>query len=237
MLLGVLLGLGFGIALAFTMDYMDDSITSMEDMDSLNLPLIATIPMIKPDATTSLFSRSARIEDPEVNAINERLVTHLKPKSPVSESYRSLRTNILFTAPENPKQVILVTSSGPREGKSTSVANLAIIFAQMGAKTLLIDADLRRPMLHKLFRVNQQPGLTNVLIGQKQLEEAITPVPDVLNLSLLTCGINPPNPAELLGSERMNMLLQKMRQEYNMVLIDTPPVNAVDRPIGSCAGG
>ncbi|RPI00948.1 MAG: polysaccharide biosynthesis tyrosine autokinase [Calditrichaeota bacterium] len=230
MLLGVLLGLGFGIALAFTMDYMDDSITSMEDMDSLGLPLIATIPMIKPDTTGSLFSRVARIDDPEVNAINERLVTHLKPKSPVSESYRSLRTNILFTAPENPKQVILVTSSGPREGKSTSVANLAIIFAQMGAKTLLIDADLRRPMLHKLFRVNQQPGLTNVLIGQKQLEEAITAVPDVLNLSLLTCGINPPNPAELLGSERMNILLQKMRQEYNMVLIDTPPVNAVTDP-------
>lgn len=229
-ILGLLMGLGLGVALAFTMDYMDDSISTLQDLEFIGLPLIATIPVIKPEQAGSLFSRMVQFDDPEVNAINERLVTHLRPRSPVSEAYRSLRTNILFTAPENPKHIILVTSSGPREGKSTSVANLAITFSQMGSKTLLIDADLRRPMLHKLFQVEQQPGLTNVLIGQKSFDESVTAVADVPNLFLLTCGINPPNPAELLGSERMHALLQQLRDQYTMILIDTPPVNAVTDP-------
>jgi capsular exopolysaccharide synthesis family protein len=229
-ILGLLLGLGLGIALAFTMDYMDDSISTLQDLEFIGLPLIAAIPIIKPEQSGSLFSRVVKFDDPEVNAINERLVTHLRPRSPVSEAYRTLRTNILFTAPENPKHIILVTSSGPQEGKSTSVANLAITFSQMGSKTLLIDADLRRPMLHKLFQVEQQPGLTNVLMGQKSLDESITAVADVPDLFLLTCGFNPPNPAELLGSERMNTLLQQLRDQYAVILIDTPPVNAVTDP-------
>ncbi len=230
LVLGLLLGLGLGVAIAFAMDYMDDSISTMEDLEPLGSTLIATIPNIKPEHENGIMSKLARMQDPEAFAINERLVTHLKPRSPVSEAYRSLRTNILFTAPENPKHVILMTSSGPREGKSTSVANLAITFAQMGTSTLLIDADLRRPMLDKLFQVDQQPGLTNVLVGQKDISEIITRVEQVPNLHLLTCGINPPNPAELLGSERMRELLNQLREKFSVILIDAPPVIAVTDP-------
>ena len=230
LLLGILLGLGLGAAVVFTMDYLDDSVSTLQDLEFIGLPLIAAISSIRPEKGGSFLSRVVKFDDPEVSAINERLVTHLRPRSPVSEAYRSLRTNILFTAPENPKQIILVSSSGPREGKSTSVANLAITFSQMGSRTLLIDADLRRPMLHKLFQMEQQPGLTNVLIGQKTVQESITELNDVPNLSLLTCGINPPNPAELLGSDRMNALLNQLRTQFTMILIDTPPVNAVTDP-------
>ena len=230
LLLGMLLGLAFGVTIAFVIEYMDDTVRTMEDLDNLSMPLIATIPYIKPEQSNGFIAKMAKLDDPEVNAINERLVTHLKPKSPVSEAYRTLRTNIIFTAPDNPKNIILVTSTGPQEGKSTSVANLAITFAQAGAKTLLIDADLRRPMLHKLFQVNQQPGLTNALVGRDKLVDLITPVDAVPGLELLTCGINPPNPAELLGSGRMNELLEEARSEYEIILIDTPPVIAVTDP-------
>ncbi len=230
LLLGLLLGLGLGVAVAFIIEYMDDTVRTMEDLAELNMPLIATIPYIKPEQGNGLIAKMTKLDDPEVNAINERLVTHLRPKSPVSESYRTLRTNILFTAPDNPKNIILVTSTGPQEGKSTSVANLAITFAQSGTRTLLIDADLRRPMLHKLFQVDKQPGLTNALVGREKIKELITPVEAVSNLELLTCGVNPPNPAELLGSERMKELLEEARQEYEMILIDTPPVIAVTDP-------
>jgi len=230
LLLGFLLGIGFAFITAFIIEYMDDTVRTMQDLDVLGMPLIATIPLIKPEQGNGLIVKTVKLEDPEVNAINERLVTHLKPKSPVSEAYRTMRTNIIFSAPDNPKKVILVTSTGPQEGKSTSVANLAITFAQSGAPTLLIDADLRRPMLHKLFQVEQQPGLTNALVGQEKLGEMITPVDAVQGLSLLTCGVSPPNPAELLGSHRMHELLNEARAEYDVILIDTPPVIAVTDP-------
>ncbi|MBN1465329.1 polysaccharide biosynthesis tyrosine autokinase [candidate division KSB1 bacterium] len=227
--LGIIIGLGLGVAIAFVMDYVDDSVRTMEDLDALHLPLLATIPLIKPEQGNGLLAR-IKLEDPEVNAISERLVTHLRPKSPVSEAYRTLRTNILFAAPDKPKQIIMMTSTGPREGKSTSVANLAITIAQTGARTLLIDADLRRPMLHKLFQKEKEPGLTNVLVGRKSLSDSVKAVEEVPNLHLLTCGVTPPNPAELLGSNLMRELLQFARGQYDTILIDTPPIIAVTDP-------
>ena len=228
--LGLIIGLGLGITIAFMMEYIDDSIRTMDDLEALHLPLIATIPNIKPEQSNGIIAKMVKLDDPEVNAINERLVTHLRPKSPVSEAYRSLRTNILFTAPDNPKHIIMMTSTGPREGKSTSVANLAITIAQMGTKTLLIDADLRRPMLHKLFQKEKEPGLTNVLVGGQSMSDIVKEVDETPNLHLLTCGVTPPNPAELLGSNHMKALLQFARQKYEMILIDTPPIIAVTDP-------
>lgn len=227
-LLGLLVGLGLGIGIAFVLEYMDSSVRTMEDVEKLSLSIMATIPFIKPEQVNSMFPwmRNGG-SDPEVKAINERLVVHLKPKSPISEAYRTLRTNLLFTTPDQPKKVLMVTSSGPKEGKSTTVANLAITFAQMGNRTLLIDADLRRPILHKLFGLDRKTGLTNILVGRSTLEEAVKVMDDLPHLELLSCGILPPNPAELLAAQKMRELLEYARTQYAVVLIDTPPTIAV----------
>ncbi len=227
LILGFLLGLGLGIGIAFVMDYLDNSINTMEDVERLRIPLMATIPYIKPEQSNGVLEKIRPADDAEARDINERLITHLKPKSPISEAYRTLRTNITFTAPDNPKQVIMVTSSGPKEGKSTSISNLAITFSQMGTKTLLIDSDLRRPMLHKLFGMEKQSGLTNILVGKDDLDHAIKNVKNLPDLDILTCGILPPNPAELLGSAQMKQLLAEAKSKYGMVLVDTPPIIAV----------
>ncbi|MBN1996281.1 polysaccharide biosynthesis tyrosine autokinase [candidate division KSB1 bacterium] len=228
--LGIVIGLGLGLGLAFTMEYLDSSMRTAEDVETLGLPLLITIPSIKPVQSNGVLSRFTSFEDKEAEAINERLVCHLKAKSPIAEAYRTMRTNILFSAPENPKHVIMITSSGPKEGKSTSVSNLAITFSQMGTKTLLIDGDLRRPMVHKLFNVDKSEGLTNVLVGKTILENTVRQIDELPNLDILTCGIIPPNPSELLGSIKMKNLLSDARGKYGMILIDTPPIIAVTDP-------
>ncbi|NIA29104.1 MAG: polysaccharide biosynthesis tyrosine autokinase [Actinobacteria bacterium] len=230
LLLGILIGLGLGVGIAFLMDYIDNSVRSVEDVESLGLPLVATIPFIKLEQTNGTIRKHITIDDPEVADINERLVTHLKPKSPVSEAYRTLRTNILFSAPDKPKKVVVVTSSGPKEGKSTSVSNLAITFAQMGTRTLLVDADLRRSVIHKLFGLDKRLGLTNILVGRSTLSEAVQRVEDLPHLDVLTSGIIPPNPAELLGSETMKRFIEEAREKYEIILLDAPPVIAVTDP-------
>ncbi len=225
-LLGMLVGLGMGVAMAFVLEYIDNSVRSIEDLEQMGLPLMSTIPHIRPQETNGVL-RMPKTSDPEVQEISERLVTHLQPKSPISEAYRSLRTNIIFSSPGEQRRVFLVTSSGPKEGKSTSVSNLAITFAQMGTKTLLIDADLRKPILHKLFGLKKDVGMTNVLVGRNDMDSAIDNIKELPDLDILSCGVIPPNPAELLGSEKMLELLQSLKQKYNVILIDTPPIIAV----------
>jgi len=159
--------------------------------------------------------------------INEvLLVTDVNPNSPISESYRALRTNTQFAAAGRLTQVIAVTSCEQSEGKTTTVANLAISFAQEGKKTLLIDADLRKPGQHKAFSISNRKGLSNYLAAQNELEQSLAAT-HIEHLTLLPAGQIPPNPAELLSSKRMDELLQKVREEYEIILIDTPPVLAV----------
>ena len=227
-ILGMLVGLVLGVGWAFVLEYMDSSVRTIEDVERMSLSVMATIPHIKPDSGAGVLAiLRPTATDPEIVAINERLIVHLQPKSPISESYRTLRTNILFTTPERPKKVLMVTSSGPKEGKSTTVANLALTFAQMGNRTLLIDADLRKPILHDLFGLDRSIGLTNVLVGRCRLADAISVNSELPNLGVLSCGTLPPNPAELLASANMRDLLQEVKQNYAMVLIDTPPTIAV----------
>lgn len=151
------------------------------------------------------------------------LITFYMPKSQISEEYRTIRTNIQFSMLENNLQIITVTSAVPGEGKSTTAANLSIVLAQQNNNVLLIDADLRKPSCHYYFQADNHLGLTNVLLNKTDLSEAIqnTIIP---NLSLLSCGTVPPNPSELLGVKRMNMLLNELREKYDYVIIDTPPV-------------
>lgn len=158
--------------------------------------------------------------------LKRRLLAHNSPKDPVAEQYRTIRTNIQFSGADQEIKSIVLTSTGPGEGKSTTASNLATVYAQQGLRVLLIDADLRKPTAHYTFRLENHVGLTNVLTKQSKLEQAVqgTEVPE---LFLLTSGPIPPNPAELLASNNMTELLKEMKEQFDMVIFDTPPVLAV----------
>lgn len=157
---------------------------------------------------------------------NNELITYKYPKSSMAEAYRTLRTNLGFASMNEPCRSILFTSTSPRDGKSTIVSNLAVVMAQAGNRVLLIDADLRKPMQHNIFEVDNRQGLTNVLLREVEVDKALhNGLVD--NLHVLTSGPIPPNPAEILGSERTEQVLQQLLDEYDYVFIDSPPILAV----------
>jgi protein-tyrosine kinase len=158
--------------------------------------------------------------------IERNLITLDDPKSPISEQYRTIRTNIQFSFIDEAMRSLMVTSSSPSEGKSTTAANLAIVFAQQGKKVLLIDADLRKPTVHYTFRLNNYTGLTSVLTNSSSLSSALQET-NVENLSVLTSGPIPPNPAELLSSKTMDNCLRQLYEMFDLTIFDTPPVLAV----------
>jgi capsular exopolysaccharide synthesis family protein len=222
LIIGILYGFGLGIGIILVREYLDRTLKSIEDVERLGFPVLGSIPLI----SSRQVMRSSSDPDGEAKIIESRLITHLQPNSPVSESYRTLRTNIQYSNVDKPLKTVLVTSPGPGEGKSTSVANLAITFAQMGAKVLLVDTDLRRPVLHGLFRVKRNDGLTNVLVGKAPVKEAIRQT-RVRNLFLLPSGTIPKNPSEFLASKIMQKLIAKVSEQFDIVLLDSPPVIAV----------
>lgn len=157
---------------------------------------------------------------------NHFLFTRDNPKSIVAEAYRTLRTNMGFTEMDRPCRTILFTSSHPKEGKSTTAANTALVMAQAGNKVLLVDCDLRKPVQHQVFNVSNQVGLTNCLTQKAVIQDVIhTGLAD--NFTLMTSGPIPPNPAEILGSEHTKAFWKKLAEQYDYVFIDSPPVLAV----------
>lgn len=154
------------------------------------------------------------------------LITHFNKRSPISEQYRTIRTNIEFSSVDQDLKIIIVTSSGPGEGKSTTVANLAVVFAQQDKKVLLIDGDLRKPTVHYTFQIDNTVGITNILTGQARLNSAVKSS-EIDHLDILPCGPIPPNPAEMLGSAAMKKLIEQAVEQYDIILIDSPPVLAV----------
>jgi capsular exopolysaccharide synthesis family protein len=156
----------------------------------------------------------------------ENLITEHSPKSPISERYRMLRTNIEFSTLDRQLQVIMITSSKPSEGKSTTSANVAVSFAQANKKVLLIDADLRKPSQHHIFGKSNRSGLTTALFKQQELSDIIQQS-SIENLSILQAGPTPPNPSELLSSKQMAALLDTTRGMYDVIIIDTPPILSV----------
>jgi capsular exopolysaccharide synthesis family protein len=151
------------------------------------------------------------------------LITENNPKSPISEGYRMLRTNIEYSSIDQSLQIIMVTSSKPSEGKSTTCANLAVAFAQTNKRVLLIDADLRKPTQHQIFGKSNRIGLTTALFHQKELRDVIQ-LTNTDNLSFIPAGPTPPNPSELLSSTRMATLLETIKGMYEVIIIDTPPI-------------
>ncbi|MED4013696.1 CpsD/CapB family tyrosine-protein kinase [Priestia aryabhattai] len=158
--------------------------------------------------------------------LKRRLLAHNNPKDPVTEQYRTIRTNIQFSGAGEEIKSLVLTSSGSSEGKSTTAANLAIVYSQQGLNVLLVDGDLRKPTAHYTFRLENHTGLTNVLTRQFALGQAVQST-EVPNLYVLTSGPIPPNPAELLASKQMGEILGEMNEQFDMVIFDTPPVLAV----------
>ena len=159
---------------------------------------------------------------------SHRLVVTTDPNSAAAEAYRTLRTNLLYSFVDTPPKVIVFTSAGAREGKSTTCANLAVVMAQAGKSTLLMDCDYRKPVIHKIFGLHNMRGMTDVLAGERSLEEVSYEPQN--ELKVLTVGPVPPNPAELLGSKRFADFLAKVRQEFDYVLVDAAPVGLVSDP-------
>ncbi len=212
-LLAAIVGAMLATGVAFLIEYLDDSIHSPEEAGTtLQLPTLGTI------------IRTQVVDPPD------RLMVQKAPRSPMAESYRVLRTNIQFSNVDQPAKVILVTSANPLEGKSTTAANLAAAMAQGGLSVALVDADMRRPSLHQIFEVPNDCGLTNALLQDEITLNGALSTTKVENLRLMTTGPLPPNPSELLGSQRMQRLLATLREQFDAVIIDSPPVLAVADP-------
>ncbi|SDX26754.1 CpsD/CapB family tyrosine-protein kinase [Paenibacillus sp. CF384] len=154
------------------------------------------------------------------------LITYYEPKSPISEAYRAMRTNIDFSSVDDHIQVIMGTSASPGEGKSTTIANIAVVYAQANKKVVLIDADMRKPTMHHTFGQSNRQGLSSLLSRQCELDEAVKAT-DIPNLYIIPSGPVPPNPSEMVASQRMSALIEELRTKFDIVLIDTPPTLAV----------
>ncbi len=216
--MGLLMGLFGGCALAFFMEYLDSTVKSREDVEiTVGMPFMGIVPLIEEQDLKSL-----------TNTRDRSIFVHAVPRSNVAEALRSVRTNLLFSG-HGLLNRLLITSALPQEGKSFLTSNLSVLIAATGSRLLVIDADLRRPNLHKLFELENRQGLSTILAGINTFDDCViqTHVP---NLDILLAGPTPPNPAELLGSERMTELLDSI-DGYDMILIDSPPVNVVADPL------
>jgi polysaccharide biosynthesis transport protein len=225
--LGLILGLACGIGLAFTLESLDTSIRTTEEVNAIStLPALGTIPL-QFASNGSLRKRLKPVPVQTNDSESPALVTYARPKSEAAEAYRSLRTSILLSSFGAPPKVILVTSALPQEGKTTISANSALVLAQRGGRVLLIDADLRRPGIDKLFGFRSRGGLSTLISGGDKFEDVVVPFAELPNLWILPAGPIPPQPAELLGSTVMKDQLARWRTEFDHVVIDTPPCLSV----------
>lgn len=228
---GIIMGFFLGIVFAFIGETLDTSIGTIEDVESLlQVPVLGIIPFLGKDEG----------KDRPEKGRNRDLVVHFEPSSPVAEAFRSLRTNLQFTSLENKGKVFLVTSAFLKEGKTFNVANIALSLAQAGKRVLLADADLRHSSIHSVFGLDRVPGLTDYVLGNYQAESIINTISDVMvgtigideilktpgldNLCIVTGGTPPPNPSDIIRSERFVKFIETAREDYDFVFIDSPPV-------------
>jgi succinoglycan biosynthesis transport protein ExoP len=205
-LLAAAIGLILAVGAAFLIEYLDDTLKSPDEVArTTGLTTLGAITRISGDNPA------------------EKLITVRHPKSPISEAYRAMRTNLQFSSLDHPLKSLVVTSPNPVEGKSTTLANLGVVMAQAGKSVVLVDSDLRRPMLHKIFQVPNKEGLTDVLLMDEPQVDGHLQETGVENLRVLTSGPLPPNPSEMLGSQKMHRLIERLVAEADVVVFDTPP--------------
>ncbi len=222
LLMALAIGLAVGVGVALILEFLDTTIRRTDDVEKLvGRPVLGLIPMVKMKEQKQKTGATQKLQDRAVSHYSE-----LHPKSAVSEAFRSLRTSLMFSTPQGMPKTILVTSPGPGDGKTTNTINLATVMAQNGARVLVIDADLRKPRLHRDFGVPHAPGLTNRIAGSQSAateQSAIVPT-SVENLFIMPSGSQAPNPAEMLSSERMRKIISMASRAFDHVIIDSAPV-------------
>jgi exopolysaccharide transport family protein len=213
-LLAAIVGLFGGTGIAFFIEYLDNAVKTPDDLKRyVGVPYMGPIP-------------NFGSQNEETSSAEGSLIVHEDSKSIAAEAYRGIRTAVIFASPDSGNKVLLVTSAAPSEGKSVTASNLAVSMAQSGKKTLIIDADFRKPRLHRLFNVSKEKGFSNLIVGATELEEVINKT-DIPNLDVIPCGHIPPNPAELLGSKNVRKYLNVLKERYSMIIFDSPPIMAV----------
>jgi succinoglycan biosynthesis transport protein ExoP len=228
LMLGFLFGLAGGIGVAFLLESLDRTVRNMEEISAISaLPALGTIPL-QLSSNGHFRKQLTTISGSDGKPESPTLITYVRPKSEAAEAYRALRTSILLSSFGAPPKVILITSALPQEGKTTISANSALVLAQRGGRVLLLDADLRRPGIEKLFGIKgRDGGLSTLISGVDKVEDVLMPAPDVPNLWILPAGPIPPQPAELLSSTVMRDYLARWRNEFDHIVIDTPPCLSV----------
>jgi len=244
LILAFLIGIFGGVGLCFFMEYLDNTVKGPEDVEKLTgLPSLGIIPYLPPEGMKKKkrydyyskykkkYSYSSEDENPKseenLPEIKEiELINHIHPKFFISEDYRTVRTSILLSHAESPPKSIVFTSALPKEGKTATLANMAVAFSQLNEKVLVVDADLRKPRLHRIFKVKNIGGLSGYLTGKVSIEDAVQKT-NVENIWLIPSGPIPPNPSELLNSEKMKGMMDELKRGYDVVMLDTAPMLAV----------
>src|SRR5207249_5762751 len=228
--LAFLISLVFGACLAIFLEYFDNTVRSTDDVErKLGLPALAVIPSVGGLAGRRLFASKGRDANKDRGTARPELLLNGETRSNIAEAYKQLRTSILLSTAGHAPKVVLVTSAKPAEGKTTTATNMATSLAQTGARVLVVDADLRRPMVHRIFDLANVAGLSTALsrdVNEQDILALIESEP-ATGLHLLTSGPIPPNPSELLGSRQMKELLTMLEQHFDHIVIDSPPITNV----------
>jgi succinoglycan biosynthesis transport protein ExoP len=248
LIMALIVGIFGGVGLCFLLEYLDNTVKGPEEVEKLSgLPSLGVIPYLPPEGMIKKkryrrysryrhkYSYSYKKENPESEdaapEIKEiELVNYTHPKFMISEDYRTVRTSILLSHAERPPKTIVFTSALPKEGKTATLVNMAVAFSQLKERVLVVDSDLRKPRLHRIFKAKNIGGLSGYLTGKVPIEEAVQKS-DVENIWLLPSGPIPPNPAELLNSNKMKVIMEELKKGFDVILLDTPPVLVVVDPV------
>lgn len=241
-LLGLIIGLALGVVFAFLIETFDTSIGAIEEVEEfLRVPVLGLVPHVTPQEVKAVIQEKYGGDiDPETLQRDARLISHFAPKSNLAESYRTVRTNVNFASLEKGIKSIVLTSSSPQEGKTSTIVNLAITMAQSGRKVLLVEGDLRKPVIARMFGLPSSEGLTDAILANFEWKKCVRTIADMMagkmtvdevlktpgieNLNVLPAGTIPPNPAELISSQYLTDLISEAKQEYDYVFIDAPPL-------------